>query len=83
MALISLKKEVTESSLNEGVIENMLYSCVQMRSGKHHLYDDILLTGGSGDGPLAGGGRSTADKTMRTTTAEGAAEEFNFDEQFN
>lgn len=41
-SLIELKGEIKEASLNEGVIENLLFSSTHMRAGKHHLYDDIL-----------------------------------------
>jgi len=46
-----------------------------MRSGKHHLYDDILLNTG-GLGTTAG----ATDKTKAWTTATVNEEEYNFDE---
>jgi len=39
--LVALKREVRDGGLNEGVLFNTLFSCAQMRAGKHHLYDDI------------------------------------------
>ena len=46
-AIVKVKKEIKEASLNEGIMKNMLFSCMQMRNGKHHLYDDELLAIGS------------------------------------
>lgn len=46
-----------------------------MRSGKHHLYDDILLNTG-GLGTTAG----ATDKTKAWTTGTVNEEEYNFDE---
>jgi len=57
-ALVKLKNQIRDSSLNEGVIQNTLFSCSQMRSGKHHLYDDVLMNGGA-----AGGGTPTKKST--------------------
>ena len=42
-AMVKLKKDIKDSSLNEGVVLNTLFSCNQMRNGKHHLYDDALM----------------------------------------
>ena len=42
-ALVKVKNETKESSLNEGIVQNMLFSCSQMRAGKHHLYDDVMF----------------------------------------
>ena len=43
-AMVQIKKEIRDVSLNEGVVLNTLFTCTQMRAGKHHLYDDVLLT---------------------------------------
>ena len=40
-ALYKLKVEIKEQSLNEGVMDNALFSCGGMRHGKHHLYDEM------------------------------------------
>jgi hypothetical protein len=57
-ALVRLKNQIKDSSLNEGVIQNTLFSCSQMRAGKHHLYDDVMINGGT-----AGGGTPTKKST--------------------
>lgn len=41
-ALAVLKGEVKESQLNEGVMNNILFECAQMKRGKHHLYDEMV-----------------------------------------
>lgn len=50
-ALIKLKNQIKDSSLNEGVVQNTLFSCSQMRAGKHHLYDDALMINGGESSP--------------------------------
>ena len=50
-ALIKLKNYIKDTSLNEGVVQNTLFSCSQMRSGKHHLYDDALMNNGGESSP--------------------------------
>ena len=40
-AIVTLKGELKESRLSEGVMNNMLFSCEGMRRGKHHLFDEI------------------------------------------
>jgi len=42
-ALVGIKKQIKEVSLNEGVMVNTLFSCARMHQGKHHLYDDDVL----------------------------------------
>lgn len=39
--MIELKKQIKEISLNEGVIQNTLFSCEHMKRGKHHLFDEL------------------------------------------
>jgi hypothetical protein len=41
VALLEIKKQVKEASINEGVMEAALFSCRGMRHGGHHLYDDL------------------------------------------
>ena len=45
-SVVRLKKEIKEVSLNEGVVQNTLFSCTHMKAGKHHLYDEVVV----GDG---------------------------------
>jgi len=40
-ALITIKQEVKEDARNENVMNNILFSCAEMRRGKHHLYDEM------------------------------------------
>lgn len=50
-ALALLQKDAREQRLNEGVMNNLLYSCEGMRRGKHHLYEemaDLVKVSGTG-----------------------------------
>ena len=40
-AIATLKSEVHEDTRNEAVMNNILFSCAEMRRGKHHLYDEM------------------------------------------
>ena len=40
-ALQVLKHEVRNESRDEGVMNNLLFSCAEMRRGKHHLYEEM------------------------------------------
>ena len=40
-AIVELKAEVRNDSLQEGVMNNLLFSCAGMRRGQHHLYDEM------------------------------------------
>lgn len=40
-ALAVLKRDTREQRLNEGVMNNILYSSEGMRRGKHHLYEEM------------------------------------------
>ena len=52
--MVRLKADNKEIALNQGVLHNMLFSCTQMRAGKHHLYDESLFKGADGsNSPLA------------------------------
>ena len=39
-AIMTLKGDLKESLLSEGVMNNMLFSCEGMRRGKHRLFDE-------------------------------------------
>ena len=41
--MVILKGEIKEISLNEGVVQNTLFTCTQMRAGKHHLWDEVVV----------------------------------------
>jgi hypothetical protein len=40
-SLGKIKQELKEFSLNEGIVANALFSCSYMKSGKHHLFDEL------------------------------------------
>lgn len=40
-ALKVLKAEVQSDRRDEGIMNNLLFSCAEMRRGKHHLYDEM------------------------------------------
>ena len=40
-AITTIKAELKEHSMNEGIMNNLLFSCAGMRRGKHHLYDEM------------------------------------------
>lgn len=40
-AIATIKSEVAEDTRNEAVMNNILFSCAEMRRGKHHLYDEM------------------------------------------
>ena len=40
-AMTTMKSELQEIQLEEGVMNSMLFSCVAMRRGKHHLYEEM------------------------------------------
>lgn len=40
-ALVALKNEMKEHSLNEGVMNSILFSCAGMKRGQHHLFDEM------------------------------------------
>jgi len=40
-ALYKLKVEIKEQRVYEGVMDNALFSCADMRHGKHHLYEEM------------------------------------------
>ena len=40
-AIVELKAEVRNDSLQEGIMNNLLFSCAGMRRGQHHLYDEM------------------------------------------
>lgn len=39
--MVELKKQIKVISLSEGIIQNTLFSCEQMKRGKHHLFDEL------------------------------------------
>ncbi len=41
LAIIAIKKELKEHSLEEGVMNSLLFSCAGMRRGQHHLWDEM------------------------------------------
>lgn len=40
-ALKVLQAEVHSDRRDEGIMNNLLFSCAEMRRGKHHLYDEM------------------------------------------
>mmetsp|Transcript_24697 Transcript_24697/g.33030 ORF Transcript_24697/g.33030 Transcript_24697/m.33030 type:complete len:142 (+) Transcript_24697:1655-2080(+) len=40
-AIAEIKVEVRNDILQEGVMNNILFSCAEMRRGQHHLYDEM------------------------------------------
>lgn len=40
-AIQTLNVTIKEQRLNEGVMDNALFSCAGMRHGKHHLYEEM------------------------------------------
>ncbi len=36
-----VKKDITQLSLEEGVIQNTIFSSTGMKRGRHHLFDEI------------------------------------------
>jgi len=40
-ALKVLASDVKNDSRDEGIMNNLLFSCAAMRRGKHHLYDEM------------------------------------------
>ena len=40
-AIGAIKVELKEHNLNEGVMNSMLFSCIAMKRGQHHLYDEM------------------------------------------
>ena len=40
-AIIEIKGELKEATMNEGMMNNLLFSAEAMRRGKHHLYDEM------------------------------------------
>ena len=36
-----LKQELKKNTIDEGIMNNMLFSCAGMRRGQHHLYDEM------------------------------------------
>jgi hypothetical protein len=41
-AIVELKADIKDERLNEGVMNNLLFSCEGMRRGKHHLFDEMV-----------------------------------------
>ena len=41
-AISQLKSDLKEETLNEGVMNNLLFSCEALRRGKHHLFDEMV-----------------------------------------
>ena len=41
LAITAIKKELKENSLEEGVMNSLLFSCAGMRRGQHHLWDEM------------------------------------------
>ena len=40
-AIAAIKLEVQEHTVNEGVMNSVLFTCAGMRRGKHHLFDEL------------------------------------------
>ena len=40
-AIAALKLDLKKNTLDEGVMNSLLFSCAGMRRGQHHLYDEM------------------------------------------
>lgn len=40
-SIVQIKSSIKEYNLNEGVLQNTLFSCNYMKKGRHHLFDEI------------------------------------------
>ena len=40
-AIAVIKQELKKNTLDEGIMNSMLFSCAGMKRGQHHLYDEM------------------------------------------
>ena len=41
-AIAALKEETKKNTMDEGIMNSLLFSCAGMKRGQHHLYDEMV-----------------------------------------